>query len=45
MRAELTRRLLARLPTGALDELVEAVRRRDQDPYSAAQQLLAGLTD
>ncbi len=45
VRAELTRRLLARLPTGALDELVEAVRRRDQDPYSAAQQLLAGLTD
>lgn len=43
VRAELTRRLLARLPTDALDDLVDDVRRRVQDPYSAAQTLLSKL--
>ncbi len=41
LRAELNRRLLARLPTGSLDGLVAAVQARQTDPYSAAQHLLA----
>ncbi len=41
LRAELNRRLLARLPTGSLEGLVEAVQARQTDPYSAAQRLLA----
>jgi LAO/AO transport system kinase len=42
LRAELTRRILARLPSSGLDELVEAVRRRERDPYRAASELMAG---
>jgi LAO/AO transport system kinase len=41
IRAELTRRILARMPRTGMDELVEAVRRRDLDPYSAAAHLMA----
>ena len=41
IRAELTRRILARMPKTGLDELVDAVCRRETDPYSAAQQLMA----
>jgi LAO/AO transport system kinase len=41
LRAELMRRIAARLPRTGLDELVEAVRRRTVDPYTAAQQLMA----
>ena len=42
LRAELTRRILARMPHDGLDELVESLRRRDTDPYSAAAHLMAG---
>lgn len=42
IRAELMRRILARLPRTGLDDLVEAVRRRDTDPYTAATHLMAG---
>ena len=41
IRAELTRRILARMPRTGLDDLVDAVRRRERDPYSAAQGLMA----
>lgn len=41
IRAELTRRILARMPTTGLDDLVEAVRRRETDPYTAANHLIA----
>lgn len=41
LRAELNRRLLARLPAGGLDGWVEAVQARQTDPYSAAESLLA----
>ncbi len=44
VRATLAQRMGRGLPAGALKELVEAVRQRRQDPYSAAQQLLAALT-
>ncbi len=40
MRAELNRRILARLPTARLDATVEQVRNREIDPYSAADDLL-----
>jgi LAO/AO transport system kinase len=40
IRAELTRRILARMPRTGLDELVETVRRRESDPYTAARELL-----
>jgi hypothetical protein len=41
MRAELTRRILARMPTTGVDEVVEAIQRRETDPYSAAARLMA----
>lgn len=40
LRAELNRRILAALPQSGIESWVEAVRRRETDPYSAAQQLL-----
>jgi LAO/AO transport system kinase len=40
LRAELNRRLLARLPAGGLDGLVDAVQTRQTDPYTAAAALL-----
>jgi len=43
VRAELNRRILARIPAGALDDLVERIRLRETDPYSAATDLLAGI--
>ncbi len=42
IRAELTRRILAHMPSTGLDDLVEAVRRRETDPYTAATHLIAG---
>jgi LAO/AO transport system kinase len=41
IRAELTRRIAARMPSSGLDDLVEAVRRRERDPYDAAGELIA----
>lgn len=41
LRAELTRRILARMPTTGLDDLVERVRRRESDPYTVASQIIA----
>lgn len=43
VRAELNRRILARVPPGALDGLVERIRLRQTDPYTAAGDLLAGI--
>lgn len=40
MRAELNRRILAALPKSGIEPWVEAVRQRQTDPYTAAQQLL-----
>lgn len=42
LRAELTRRIVARMPSTGIDELVDAICRRDDDPYSAATRLIAG---
>jgi LAO/AO transport system kinase len=42
IRAELTRRIVAQMPANGLDDLVEAVRRRETDPYRAASHLIAG---
>ena len=42
LRAELTRRIAARMPSTGLDDLVEALRRRQTDPYTAANALIAG---
>ena len=41
IRAELNRRILARMPAGSLDAMVDAIRRRTTDPYSAAADLLS----
>ena len=41
LRAELTRRIVARMPATGLDDLVDAICRRDTDPYSAADSLTA----
>ena len=41
LRAELMRRMMARLPQDGLDDVVDAVRRRQLDPYAAASKLLA----
>jgi LAO/AO transport system kinase len=41
LRAELTRRIVARLPAAGLDDLVEAICRRESNPYSAADLLTA----
>jgi len=40
LRAELSRRILAALPQTGIDPWVQAIRRRESDPYTAAQQLL-----
>ncbi|GIV80045.1 methylmalonyl Co-A mutase-associated GTPase MeaB [Litorilinea aerophila] len=44
VRATLAQRMARELPAQALQDLVDTVRQRRQDPYSAAQQLLATLT-
>jgi LAO/AO transport system kinase len=41
VRAELMRRIAARLPRTGLDDLVEAVCQRTIDPYTAAHHLMA----
>jgi len=43
IRAELNRRIAAAMPVNGLDATVEAVRRRETDPYRAADELLAGM--
>jgi LAO/AO transport system kinase len=43
LRAELNRRIQARMPRNGLDDLVERVHRRELDPYTAAQGLLAEI--
>jgi LAO/AO transport system kinase len=43
LRAELNRRIASRIRPGNLEELVERIRRREIDPYSAAADLLAHL--
>lgn len=40
LRAELSRRILAALPRIGIEQWVQAVRRRETDPYTAAQQLI-----
>jgi LAO/AO transport system kinase len=41
IRAELTRRILARMPNSTIDALIDAICRRETDPYSAATRLIA----
>jgi LAO/AO transport system kinase len=43
VRAELNRRMLQRIPATGISALVEAVRTRESDPYTAAQSLLQHL--
>ncbi len=43
IRSELNRRIAATIPAAGLDAMVEAVRRRETDPYRAADGLLAEL--
>jgi LAO/AO transport system kinase len=43
VRAELNRRILARLPAAGMDRMVAAIRARETDPYAAAGKLLAGM--
>jgi LAO/AO transport system kinase len=43
LRAELNRRIQASLPAAGTDGIVEAIRRRTADPYTAARDLLANL--
>jgi len=43
VRAELNRRILARLPEAGMHGMVEAIRARETDPYTAAGKLLAGM--
>ena len=43
LRAELNRRIASRIRPGNLEELMERIRRREIDPYSAAADLLAHL--
>jgi LAO/AO transport system kinase len=40
IRVELNRRILARMPAGSLDAMVDAIRQRKTDPYTAAAELL-----
>lgn len=40
VRAELNRRILAALPTGELERMVEAISQRQTDPYTAADTIL-----
>ncbi|MCB9122108.1 MAG: methylmalonyl Co-A mutase-associated GTPase MeaB, partial [Caldilineaceae bacterium] len=41
--AELNRRIAASMPASGLDDLVEAIRRRESDPYAAAAGLLSAV--
>jgi LAO/AO transport system kinase len=41
LRAEVTRRIVARIPHTGLDDLIERLQRRQTDPYSAASRLIA----
>ena len=41
LRAELTRRILASMPSAGLDDLVDALCRRETDPYTVVAKLLA----
>jgi LAO/AO transport system kinase len=41
LRAELTRRILALMPTNGLDDLVDSLLRRETDPYTVVAKLLA----
>lgn len=43
IRAELNRRILASLPAAGLDGVVEAIRRREADPYTAAGKVLSRI--
>jgi LAO/AO transport system kinase len=43
IRAELNRRIAASMPAGSLDALVEQIRRRESDPYTAAAGLLSRM--
>jgi LAO/AO transport system kinase len=43
IRSELNRRILASIPEDGLNDMVEAVRTRQLDPYSAAGQLLSRM--
>jgi LAO/AO transport system kinase len=43
VRAELNRRILARLPAAGMQAMVDAIQARATDPYTAAGELLAGL--
>jgi LAO/AO transport system kinase len=43
VRAELNRRILARLPEAGMDGMVQAIRARETDPYAAAGKLLAAI--
>lgn len=43
IRAELNRRIASSVPAGSLDALVEQIRRRENDPYSAAAGLLSDI--
>jgi hypothetical protein len=45
LRAELNRRILAALPQQGIDGLVEQVRGRVLDPYTAAARLLGGVAE
>ena len=41
VRAELNRRILAALPQTEINDWVQAIRNRETDPYTAAQQILS----
>jgi LAO/AO transport system kinase len=43
IRAELNRRILASLPAAGLDGVVESIRRREADPYTAAGKVLSRI--
>lgn len=43
LRAEINRRILAALPAAGLQAMVDAIRRRETDPYAAASEMLARL--
>jgi hypothetical protein len=43
LRAELNRRIIARMPATGLNGLVEQVRQQKIDPYTAANTLLADM--
>lgn len=43
VRAELNRRIATSMPADSLDALVEQIRRRENDPYAAAAELLSSV--